>query len=182
MPRFFLLFIVPKLNKPGTVIALSKANGFCNNEEFTSRLSGCLDCALEQEIWEYYQSGVSKAAEACDLDATPKSPTTSQEGDATTTAVSPSSVAETTDPVETGRTNEVNTSTLSYSRLGPANECVNGLTRSIKAINSLANNRPEHHASDSARVHRGRSPRLFSGKMVMQLSRWVGWSWCKLGS
>ncbi|PLB51348.1 hypothetical protein P170DRAFT_355024 [Aspergillus steynii IBT 23096] len=82
----------------GGVITSSRSDDFCDSSTFKSQLSECLKCANEFDIWKYYGSSVSKAAESCGLDSTPvdadddgssttvqPAPTTSAGSSATTT-------------------------------------------------------------------------------------------------
>lgn len=55
----------------GGVIVDSRTDGYCDSDDFKTELTNCLACALEYDIWKYYGSSVSEAAEACGLDATP---------------------------------------------------------------------------------------------------------------
>lgn len=88
-------------NVQGTVISLSRKNGFCNNDEFTSRLDDCLDCAQENNIWKYYESGITAAAEACDLDAEPEPATESaaSPSDSAASVTASGTVTETSSPL-----------------------------------------------------------------------------------
>ncbi|KAK2832031.1 hypothetical protein FQN49_006925 [Arthroderma sp. PD_2] len=77
--------------QPGTVISLSKMDGFCTNDKFKQSLTECLDCALEFDIWKHYQSSVTKAAEACGLNATPKPASATSSPSSSSTTAQPSS-------------------------------------------------------------------------------------------
>ncbi|KAJ5742285.1 hypothetical protein N7533_011694 [Penicillium manginii] len=73
----------------GGVIVDARTDGYCDSEDFTIELADCLACALEYDIWQYYGTSVSEAAEACGLTATPaeaSSTTTSDSASATETA------------------------------------------------------------------------------------------------
>lgn len=71
------------------MIVDARTDGYCDSEDFTIELADCLACALEYDIWQYYGTSVSEAAEACGLTATPaeaSSTTTSDSASATETA------------------------------------------------------------------------------------------------
>ncbi|KFH46584.1 hypothetical protein ACRE_026420 [Hapsidospora chrysogenum ATCC 11550] len=65
----------------GLTIRGSREPGHCDDDEWLAQLEGCLDCALEFEIWEHYGNSVGEAAEACGLDATPKPAETGDDDD-----------------------------------------------------------------------------------------------------
>lgn len=53
--------------------AIQTASGdYCKSDKWLGLLKGCLDCANEFNIWQYYGTKVGAAAKACGLDATPK--------------------------------------------------------------------------------------------------------------
>lgn len=53
--------------------AIKNATGeYCKNDKWLGLLKGCLACANEFNIWQYYGNKVGAAAKACGLDATPK--------------------------------------------------------------------------------------------------------------
>ncbi|CEJ89801.1 hypothetical protein VHEMI05625 [[Torrubiella] hemipterigena] len=68
---------------------------YCKNEEWLGLLRGCLDCALQYDIWKSYGNKVSAAAKACGLDATPKavSPGGNASSSSNAGSVAPSSLA-----------------------------------------------------------------------------------------
>ncbi|KAL4939957.1 hypothetical protein BDV06DRAFT_28391 [Aspergillus oleicola] len=84
----------------GGIITLSRSDGYCDTDDFTTKLSDCLDCALEYDIWKWYGNSVSKAADECGVDATPVEPTSS----------SSSAVSETEEPTSTTETSPETTS------------------------------------------------------------------------
>ncbi|KAL4968313.1 uncharacterized protein BDV14DRAFT_152740 [Aspergillus stella-maris] len=90
----------------GGIITLSRSDGYCDTDEFTTKLSDCLDCALEYDIWKWYGNSVSKAADECGVDATPVEPTTSSSSAASATATE----TETEEPSSTTETSEESTS------------------------------------------------------------------------
>ncbi|RMZ84729.1 hypothetical protein DV737_g1059, partial [Chaetothyriales sp. CBS 132003] len=55
----------------GGIIEMSRTQGYCDFANFTTTLNECLDCALVYDIWKYYGSAVTTAAEGCGIDATP---------------------------------------------------------------------------------------------------------------
>lgn len=55
----------------GGVIVDAEATGYCTNSTYETDLSDCLECALTQDIWQYYGSSVQSAASACGDNATP---------------------------------------------------------------------------------------------------------------
>lgn len=59
------------LSHKGGIITEARSDGYCDKSDFKTKLSDCLDCALEFDIWKYYGNSVSSAAEECGLDATP---------------------------------------------------------------------------------------------------------------
>ncbi|KAH7318283.1 hypothetical protein B0I35DRAFT_478802 [Stachybotrys elegans] len=56
----------------GFAIRNARTEGYCEDPEWLELLDGCLDCALEFDIWQHYGGSVGEAAEACGLDATPR--------------------------------------------------------------------------------------------------------------
>jgi hypothetical protein len=68
----------------GGVIVDGRTDGYCDSDDFKTELADCLACALEYDIWQYYGSSVSEAAEECGLDATPSEATTTTTSDSTT--------------------------------------------------------------------------------------------------
>ncbi|KAL4931959.1 uncharacterized protein BDV17DRAFT_288530 [Aspergillus undulatus] len=70
----------------GGIITLSRSQGYCDTDEFETKLSACLDCALEYDIWKWYGNSVSNAAEECGVDATPIKPSSSSSSTETATA------------------------------------------------------------------------------------------------
>ncbi|PYI14909.1 hypothetical protein BO99DRAFT_436862 [Aspergillus violaceofuscus CBS 115571] len=58
----------------GGVILMSQDDTnatYCSNATYKTELSGCLECALTYNIWQYYGDDVKSAAEACGDSATP---------------------------------------------------------------------------------------------------------------
>ncbi|GAB7360841.1 hypothetical protein MBLNU230_g0827t1 [Neophaeotheca triangularis] len=52
--------------------AILDADGdHCDSSDWNELYSGCMECAEEFGIWQWYQSGVTEAAEECGLDAEP---------------------------------------------------------------------------------------------------------------
>ncbi|PYH81045.1 hypothetical protein BO82DRAFT_402914 [Aspergillus uvarum CBS 121591] len=75
----------------GGVILMSQDDTnatYCSNATYKTELSGCLECALTYNIWQYYGDDVKSAAEACGDSATPSasSATTSATAVANSTA------------------------------------------------------------------------------------------------
>ncbi|KAL2827869.1 hypothetical protein BJY01DRAFT_255569 [Aspergillus pseudoustus] len=93
----------------GGIITLSRQDGFCDTSDFESKLSACLDCAVEFDIWRYYGNSVSAAAEKCGVDGTPVEPTSSTTTTATETATE--TTTETTTETETSSSTETETET-----------------------------------------------------------------------
>lgn len=60
-----------RLPPKGGIITDARSDGYCDKSDFKTKLSDCLECALEFDIWKYYGNSVSSAAEECGLDATP---------------------------------------------------------------------------------------------------------------
>ncbi|TDZ17179.1 hypothetical protein Cob_v009930 [Colletotrichum orbiculare MAFF 240422] len=81
----------------GYAILGADQDGYCTNSTWTDLFDGCLECANEFNIWQYYGDGVTEAAEPCDLDATPAAAnsttnaTASTGASATDTTASPTS-------------------------------------------------------------------------------------------
>ncbi|OJJ65165.1 hypothetical protein ASPSYDRAFT_54504 [Aspergillus sydowii CBS 593.65] len=80
----------------GGIITEARSDGYCDKSDFKTKLSDCLDCALEFDIWKYYGNSVSSAAEECGLDATPveSSPSSSSSATASETATETGSQTE----------------------------------------------------------------------------------------
>ncbi|CAP86728.1 hypothetical protein EN45_049290 [Penicillium chrysogenum] len=81
----------------GGVITAGRSDGYCDTDDFKTELADCLKCAVEFDIWKYYGGSVSKAANACGLDATPveaSSTTTSVSATTTSDAASATQTAE----------------------------------------------------------------------------------------
>ncbi|KAF6793364.1 hypothetical protein CSOJ01_13969 [Colletotrichum sojae] len=55
----------------GYTIQGARMDEYCTNSTWTDLFEGCLECASEFDIWQYYGDSVTKAADTCDLDATP---------------------------------------------------------------------------------------------------------------
>lgn len=76
-----------ELTLSGFALRGSSEDGFCDDSEWLELFNGCLDCALEFDIWRHYGNGLTPAAESCGLDATPKpADGGDDEGEATTSA------------------------------------------------------------------------------------------------
>lgn len=58
---------------------------FCDNSTWVDLFEGCLECANEFDIWQYYGDSVTKAADTCELDATPAGANSSSDATATGT-------------------------------------------------------------------------------------------------
>jgi hypothetical protein len=57
----------------GNALAGGRDPAHCTNATWTGYYEACLDCALGFDIWRIYGTGVSSAASACGLSATPSS-------------------------------------------------------------------------------------------------------------
>ncbi|KAI9149919.1 hypothetical protein HJFPF1_09665 [Paramyrothecium foliicola] len=55
----------------GLAIQGAREDNYCENSEWLDNLDGCLDCALEFNIWRYY-GRLADLAEPCGIDATPR--------------------------------------------------------------------------------------------------------------
>ena len=57
----------------GQAIKASRGSSPCTDKVFTTDYANCLSCAGPDnyDIWQYYGDSVTKAADTCDLDATP---------------------------------------------------------------------------------------------------------------
>ncbi|KAJ4520154.1 hypothetical protein HRR83_002119 [Exophiala dermatitidis] len=78
----------------GGVIVDGRQENYCTSEDYKTKLAACLDCALPYDIWQYYGTSVTKAAQACGDDATPHPGTassSSSEAPAPTSSAAPSS-------------------------------------------------------------------------------------------
>ncbi|KAL2432356.1 hypothetical protein ABEF95_006630 [Exophiala dermatitidis] len=78
----------------GGVIVDGRQENYCTSEDYKTKLAACLDCALPYDIWQYYGTSVTKAAEACGDDATPHPGTassSSSEAPAPTSSAAPTS-------------------------------------------------------------------------------------------
>merc|ERR1712000_471028 len=51
--------------------AVEGSDDVCDDDEWNTLYQGCLDCALEHDIWRYYGGGLTPAGEACGLSTTP---------------------------------------------------------------------------------------------------------------
>ncbi|KAF5020534.1 hypothetical protein F66182_7433 [Fusarium sp. NRRL 66182] len=104
-PRFEFPDTVPLLKRqqPGTpqyachedcglLITLGREEGYCDNDEWNERYGRCMDCALTYNVWQYYRSGVTSAADGCGLTPAP-SASGSSNGPASTTAQQAASTA-----------------------------------------------------------------------------------------
>ncbi|KND93681.1 hypothetical protein TOPH_01411 [Tolypocladium ophioglossoides CBS 100239] len=93
----------------GYAIQNSSKDGYCKDGAWLKLLDGCLDCALEYKIWQWYGDKVSAAAKKCGLDATPKPATGGQP------SAAPTSTAVTTTPAASSTAAVQLTSTASQS-------------------------------------------------------------------
>ncbi|KAH8908898.1 hypothetical protein BR93DRAFT_957764 [Coniochaeta sp. PMI_546] len=80
----------------GSAISGGRLEGHCDNTTWVGYYQECLDCALEFDIWQYYGTGVSTAAAACGLSATP-SPAESATPSTSTSVDVPATVSTTSD-------------------------------------------------------------------------------------
>jgi hypothetical protein len=55
----------------GDTILISRTDNYCSNSTFTLDLKACLECALTEDIWQYYGDDVASAAKSCSDSATP---------------------------------------------------------------------------------------------------------------
>ncbi|KAK4209307.1 hypothetical protein QBC37DRAFT_486188 [Rhypophila decipiens] len=55
----------------GSTIAGARIQGHCSNSTWTDLYEECLDCAVEQGIWDMYGRSVGAAGQACGLSTTP---------------------------------------------------------------------------------------------------------------
>lgn len=72
----------------GDAILISRTDNYCSNSTFTSDLKKCLECALTEDIWQYYGDDVASAAKSCSDDATPSPSSASAATAAATVSVS----------------------------------------------------------------------------------------------
>ncbi|GME34460.1 hypothetical protein N7487_012131 [Neofusicoccum parvum] len=77
----------------GGVITLSRTDGFCDTSDFTTKFNACMACAVEYDIWQYYGSSVTRAANTCGVEVNLSS---SASAETTTAAPSTSAAAVTT--------------------------------------------------------------------------------------
>ncbi|KAH7008534.1 hypothetical protein EDB80DRAFT_840891 [Ilyonectria destructans] len=81
----------------GYTILDAEDDGYCDSSEWTELLAECLACATEYDLWPDYGDGVTAAAEACGLDATPAgASTTAAAAEETTAAAETTAVVEET--------------------------------------------------------------------------------------
>lgn len=66
-------FQVTNANTPrtGNTIVGGRIDGHCDNSTWVGFYKDCMECALEYNIWRYYEDGVTAAASPCGLDAVP---------------------------------------------------------------------------------------------------------------
>ncbi|ODA82461.1 hypothetical protein RJ55_00968 [Drechmeria coniospora] len=83
----------------GYAIQNSVREGYCNDDAWLDLLDGCLDCALEYNIWQHYGNKVGAAAEKCGLDASPRQPGNGQSSAAPTSAAPATTVTGTSSAV-----------------------------------------------------------------------------------
>lgn len=117
---------------PGYALQGSSESGYCDDEEWLALFNGCLECALEYDIWRHYGGGLTPAAEACGLDATPvpveggddETTTTAPPAEETTSAAEETSAAETTVADETSAAEETSPAeeTSAAEETSPAEE------------------------------------------------------------
>ncbi|EGS20914.1 uncharacterized protein CTHT_0027530 [Thermochaetoides thermophila DSM 1495] len=55
----------------GNVISVGRTPSHCESDSWTAYYEECLDCALEFDIWRFYEAGISAIASSCGLTPTP---------------------------------------------------------------------------------------------------------------
>ncbi|OJJ98449.1 hypothetical protein ASPACDRAFT_44959 [Aspergillus aculeatus ATCC 16872] len=83
----------------GGVILMSQDDSnstYCSNTTYKTELSGCLECALTYNIWQYYGDDVKSAAEACGDSATPSASSATASATAVANSTAASSGAKAT--------------------------------------------------------------------------------------
>ncbi|OJJ43379.1 hypothetical protein ASPZODRAFT_146094 [Penicilliopsis zonata CBS 506.65] len=102
----------------GEVILMSEDSGYCDNSNFTTYLTGCLDCAVSEGIWQYYGSEVKAAAEACGDDDTPVSSSAAASATATATGTAATAATATATGASTATASGASASSTSTSTSG----------------------------------------------------------------
>lgn len=75
----------------GNTITGGRIDGHCDNSTWVGYYKDCMECALEYNIWRFYEDGVTAAASPCRLDAVPV-PSGVDMTDPSSTAASDSSI------------------------------------------------------------------------------------------
>ncbi|KAI1609288.1 hypothetical protein EDD36DRAFT_66243 [Exophiala viscosa] len=88
----------------GGVILDAGTAGYCTNSTYETDLSDCLECALSEDIWQYYGSYVESAASACGDSSTPSSSSAVSDSAAATTSAAATFAAVTSAAVTTAAT------------------------------------------------------------------------------
>ncbi|KAG9252274.1 uncharacterized protein F5Z01DRAFT_676154 [Emericellopsis atlantica] len=89
--------------------AVEDGDEVCNDKEWNTLYQGCLDCALEFDIWRYYGGGLTPAAKACGLSTTP---TPADGGDVDEPASTTTAQSATAVPVSSTTSEEQATTTV----------------------------------------------------------------------
>ncbi|KAK3359659.1 hypothetical protein B0T25DRAFT_533531 [Lasiosphaeria hispida] len=123
----------------GNALAAGRAEGHCENSTWVGYYEACLDCALDFDIWKYYEKGVTAAASPCSLTPTPSpsgpaSAPSSITGGVPSITTNPSAIAPSTTPPitsssATGSVAGVTSSTVTAGApvLGVATELLSGV-------------------------------------------------------
>lgn len=114
-----ILQITTQADRSGGVITAGRTDGYCDTDDFKTKLTDCLNCAVEFDIWKYYGGSVSKAATACGLDATPV------ETSSASTEVSSTSTEASSTSAEASATSAEETSTATSASATTTEESVN---------------------------------------------------------
>ncbi|KAL0939972.1 uncharacterized protein CTRU02_206582 [Colletotrichum truncatum] len=96
----------------GYAILDAKTEGYCTNQTWTDLFEGCLECALEFNIWQYYSNGVTAAAKKCNLDATPVAAANATSNATTATGANPTGTGSSTSSSTATSTEEANSASL----------------------------------------------------------------------
>lgn len=59
------------LTSSGFVIRDARQAGYCDNSTWVDNFNGCMQCAVEQNIWSMYGNSVTNAGEGCGLEVSP---------------------------------------------------------------------------------------------------------------